>query len=97
MQSFPLKPIDARGQRIRKGDIVRIVGVPDLSTMRKSARRESEPVFLHLRGTRKRVQGFDPNGFADLFFHIRSGRHAGYHGVLIEPSLLLRQKKRVRA
>jgi len=97
MQTFPLKPIDSKGQRIRKGDVVRIVGVPDLSTMHKSARLESEPVFLHLRGTCKRIQGFDPNGFADLFFRIRSGRHSGLHGVLIEPALLLRQKRRVRA
>jgi hypothetical protein len=93
----PLKPIDARGQRIRIGDLVRVVGMPDLSTMHKSARRNSKPVFLHLRGTRKRVQGFDRNGFAELFFRIRSGRHAGLHGVLIEPALLLRQKPRVRA
>jgi hypothetical protein len=65
---FPLKPIDARGQRIRTGDIVRVIGVPDLNTMDKSARLESEPAFLHLRGTCKQVQGFNPYGFAVYSF-----------------------------
>jgi hypothetical protein len=97
MRAFPLEPLDARGRRIRTGDVVRVIGVPDLSTMHESARRQSAPVFRHILGTCKRVNGFDPNGFADLFFRIRSGRHSGLHSVVIEPELLLRQKGRERA
>ena len=89
---LPLKPIDARGERIRIGDRVRIVGVPDLSTMKPEFRAESEPVFLHIRGTCKRVRGFDQYGHAEIFFIIRNGRHRGIHSVAIEPYLLLLQR-----
>jgi hypothetical protein len=89
---LPLKPTDARGRRIRPGDRVRIIGVPDLSTMHAQGRAESEPVFVHLRGTCKRVSGFDRYGHAEIFFVIRSGPHTGIHSVAIEPYLLLVQR-----
>ena len=88
----PLQPFDARGQRIGIGDRVRIVGVPDLSTMSATCRAESEPVFRHIRGTCKRVRGFNQFGHVELCFGIRRGRYAGYHGVAIEPWLLLVQR-----
>jgi hypothetical protein len=83
-----LSPKDATGHSIRVGDIVRIVGVPDLSGMSSKRRRESLPVFEHLVGTYKRVTEFDELGHAWLRFRIRSGRHRGYHAVGIEPYLL---------
>jgi hypothetical protein len=93
MPKYPLKPIDAKGRRIRKGDRVRIVGMPDLISMSKNSRPEVESVFRHIRGTCKRVRGFTRYGFAEIFFKIRTGRHAGLHSVEIEPALLLVQHK----
>ena len=86
------KAIDARGQAIRKGDRVRIVGLPDLSGMKPARRAETEPVFQHIRGACKRVRGFDQSGHVELTFGIRHGRHAGYHAVWIEPWLLFVQR-----
>ncbi len=79
---------DATDQRIRIGDIVRIIGVPDLSGMSQECRAESLPVFKHLVGTYKRVEEFEEYGQAWLRFKIRNGRHVGYHSVGIEPCLL---------
>jgi hypothetical protein len=60
--------------------------------MSAANRAESEPVFQHLRGTRKRVSGFDQYGNAEIFFIIRNGPHRGIHSVAIEPFLLLVQR-----
>jgi len=62
--------------------------------MDAEARAESEPVFLHIRGTCKRVVSFDRYGYAELFFIIRNGPHRGIHSVAIEPYLLLVQRAR---
>jgi len=88
---YPHAPLDANGKRINKGDLVRIVDMPDLSGMDVKGRRLCEPVFQHIRGKCKRVVDFDDFGCAELFFTIRSGRRRGMHSVAIEPSLLLRQ------
>ena len=79
---------DVTGERIRIGDIVRVIGLPDLSGMSDECRAESRPVFKHLLGTYKRVEEFDEFGQAWLRFKIRNGPHAGYHSVGIEPYLL---------
>jgi hypothetical protein len=60
--------------------------------MKAEFRAESEPVFRHIRGTCKRVEGFDRYGHAEIFFTIRKGRHRGIHSVAIEPYLLLVQR-----
>jgi hypothetical protein len=92
MVKLPLEPIDSKGRRIRKGNRVRVIGIPDLSTMPAIPRRETLPIFEHVLGTCKRVTDFEPNGLAELFFCIRKGRHAGMHSIYIEPALLLLQK-----
>ena len=79
---------DVAGERLRVGDIVRIIGVPDLTGMSADCRAESLPVFEHLVGRYKRVEEFDEFGLAWLRFKIRKGPHAGYHSVGIEPHLL---------
>jgi hypothetical protein len=79
---------DVAGQRLNVGDIVRIVGVPDLSGMSVECRAESLPVFEHLVGKYKQVREFDEFGLAWLSFRIRRGPAAGYHSVGIEPYLL---------
>ena len=91
MNPVPFAPKDARGRRLRKGDRVRVVGVPELVGMSGRARAESAPVFAHIRGTCKRVAGFDQYGLAELSFKIRLPPMAGLHCVSIEPNLLLLQ------
>lgn len=89
-----LKPVDKRGKRIRVGDRVRIAGMPDLTGFQSgAAQRLAERVFLHLQGQCKTVAGFDQHGCAEIHFHIRKGRDAGWHGIAIEPYLLLVQQK----
>ena len=79
---------DVAGERVRVGDIVRVIGVPDLVGMSPECRAESLPVFEHLVGKYKRVEEFDEFGMAWLRFKIRKGPQAGYHAVGIEPYLL---------
>jgi hypothetical protein len=86
---YPLPPLDIAGRRIRRGARVRIVGMPDLSGMRKPGRRSTEAVFRHICGTYKRVDSFDSLGCATIYFAIRRGAHRGLHSVAIEPYLLL--------
>jgi hypothetical protein len=64
--TFPMKPLDAKGRRIRVGDRVRIVGTPDLSTIASDAARlETGAVFRHIRGTCKRVARFNKYGLSN--------------------------------
>jgi hypothetical protein len=79
---------DVTGNPIKIGDVVRVIGVPDLSGMSADCRAESLPVFRHLVGTYKRVEEFDEFGIAWLRFRIRNGPHSGWHSVAIEPYLL---------
>jgi hypothetical protein len=79
--------IDAIGKKIQIGDVVRVIGAPDLKGMHPSTRRESLPVFQYLVGKYKRVVGFN-YGLIELSFRIRKGKHKGFHSVWIEPELL---------
>lgn len=81
-------PFDAAGRRIRPGDRVRVVGVPDLSGMAPASRAESQPVFERLVGTYRRITGFDELGHAEIRCRLRGGAEDGLHWVWIEPSLL---------
>ncbi len=79
---------DLDGERVRVGDLVRVIGLPDLAGMSPDCRAESLPVFRYLLGKYKRVKEFDGFGMVWLRFEIRKGPHAGYHSVAIEPYLL---------
>jgi hypothetical protein len=79
---------DVDGRTVRKGDIVRVLGIPDLSGMRDPYRAETHAVFKHIIGTRRKVYGFDQFGCAILVFGIRHGARAGSHSVAIEPHLI---------
>jgi hypothetical protein len=79
---------DVTGESIKVGDIVRVIGVPNLTGMSPECRAESRPVFEYLLGKYKRVEEFDQFGMAWLRFKIRKGPHSGYHSVGIEPYLL---------
>ena len=96
MATFYLAPKDARGRLIRKGSRVRIVGMPDVSGIRdRRARRHVACVFQHLQGQIKKVRGFSRYGFAEISFKLRRrGPLGGWHGIEIEPKLLLAQRGR---
>ncbi len=72
---------DANGIRVKIGDLVRIVGVPDLSGMARDCEKETRPVFEHLVGKYKQVKDFDENGLARLAFRIQKGPSVGLHTV----------------
>ena len=83
------KNLDRNGEAINVGDVVRIVGVPDLKGMSEEGIAESLPVFQYLVGKYKRVRGFDEYGCAEFDFvmrHINSER--SMHSVWLEPFLL---------
>lgn len=90
MASQPTRIKDANGEALRKGDLVRVLGIPDLRGMNSPFREETEAVFRHIVGTYKRVRGFDQFGCAILGFRITKGKHAGNHSVAIEPNLIRR-------
>jgi hypothetical protein len=79
--------IDSLGKKIQIGDVVRVIGIPDLQEMHPSSRKESLPVFRYLVGKYKRVAGVE-NGLVELLFRIRKGKHKGLHFVWIEPELV---------
>lgn len=85
---------DVTGKPIKIGDVVRIIGVPDLSGMSAACRAESLPVFKHLVGKYKQVYEFDEYGFAWVSFKIRQGSSAGFHTVGLEPHLLRVRRRR---
>jgi hypothetical protein len=86
---------DVTGKRLSVGDVVRVIGVPDLAGMSPECRAESRPVFEHLLGKYKRVKEFDELNMAWLHFKILKGPHAGYHMLAIEP-YCLRVRRRTR-
>lgn len=93
----PHAPLDRNGAPILVGDLVRIVGVPDLAGMSQEGLAESLPVFQHLVGKYKRVRGFDAYGCAELCFVMRHGDgERGWHSVWIEPFLLHVPQRRTR-
>jgi hypothetical protein len=87
-----MKDID--GRMIKVGDIVRIVGVPDLTGMPPTARKESEPVFRYLVGKYKRVAGVDKMGNAEITFRLKTHGKRIIHWVGIEPYLLRKRRER---
>src|SRR5262249_6005333 len=84
----PTSIADVDGATVREGDVVRVLGIPDLQGMKSPYREETEAVFRHIKGSRKRVYGFDHFGCAILVFRIARGKHAGRHSVAIEPQLI---------
>jgi hypothetical protein len=89
-----LPPWDRDGARLRKGDVVRIIGVPDLSGMGADCIAESRPVFEYLVNKYKTIRGFDKWGNVEIEFRIpHEGPHSS-HTVWIEPFLLKKKMGR---
>jgi hypothetical protein len=91
MPTFPLPRKDVLGRTLEVGDVVRVIGVPELNGMSESGLKETLPAFRHLVGTYRRIQLFDDHGLAQINFLVRGGPIAGWHGVAIEPFLLRRK------
>jgi len=59
---------DVDGRRVKIGDTVRVIGVPNLSDMAEECRKETECVFQYLVGKTKRIRNFNELGMAELNF-----------------------------
>jgi hypothetical protein len=88
---FRKLPKDRTGRLLRPGDLVHIVGVPNLKGMSAQGIAESKPVFRYLTGKSVRIDSFNDFGMAWLNFSIPAGKHKGWHGVAIETRLLERR------
>ncbi|MEX2607833.1 MAG: hypothetical protein WD708_10850 [Kiritimatiellia bacterium] len=53
---------DVKGNYLKVGDTVRIIGVPDLSGMTPECLQESLPIFEYLVGKYKKIVGFNTIG-----------------------------------
>ncbi|MBN1515175.1 hypothetical protein JXA32_01265, partial [Candidatus Sumerlaeota bacterium] len=86
------EPIDATGRKLKPGDIVRIIGVPDFSSVSEEIMQdhlqETLPIFQYLVGKYKKIVKFNEKGLAEIEFRIRKGPHAGMHWIWIESCLL---------
>lgn len=87
-------PKDATGARLRVGDVVRIVGVPDLSTMQPGPRRETLRVCEYLLGRYKRIQAFGELGLVELDFRIPGEPKGSSHTLWLEPHLVRKRRSR---
>lgn len=90
----PHPPRDASGLSLAPGDVVRVVGLPDLGALSADDPLHTRDVFAHLLGTYRRIADFDGLGHAHLDLRIRRGPLAGLHSVWIEPWLLRRRRRR---
>jgi hypothetical protein len=81
---------DRDGRRLNVGDVVRVVGVPNLSRIPRNA--EMKAVFGRLVGQDKRITAFEW-GEVRLDFRILRGKYRGYHAVWIEPHLVRRRTR----
>lgn len=63
-------PSDVLGRRLRAGDKVRVVGVPDLAGMTEDGRTSFLAALQALKRRPRRVRGFDARGNAELTVRI---------------------------
>ena len=95
MAKFYLEPKDAKGRTVRPEQLVRIVGVPDVSAViDPKDRKDTAELFRYMRGKCVRTFGFSEYGLVYVKFEIRRGRFKGPRIIDIEPSCLLVQKPR---
>ena len=92
----PITCKDKSGLRIRRGDIVRIVGKPDLSHFAPTTRKEMLPVFEYLIGKRRKVLSIDDNARVEFMVRLRRGVRSEYHWIWLEGELLKRVTRRLK-
>jgi hypothetical protein len=87
---------DTDGYELVVGDIVRIIGVPDLSGMAPGCLEESLSLFEYLVGKYKKIIGFNTTGgvppHAEFDFRMKVGDSWESHWVCIEPELLRKKQ-----
>jgi|SRR5579862_4225257 len=77
-----LKPLDQKGRRIRRGDWVRLVGIPAVVRKHKG---ETLRVFRAAAEKTFRVEGWGRYGHAELDLTKKVAR---FHTIWVEPELL---------
>ena len=89
----PYPPKDRDGMRLRKGDTVRIVGLPPLPYPEDDDMGTPE-VFRRILGTYRKIADVEESGLIHLEIRILKGRRAGSHSVWIEPFLLKKRSSK---
>ena len=89
-----MKALDSTGHQLNVGDMVRIVGMPDLSGMSAEGMAESEPLFRYLVGKYKTITAFGSYGHAEINFRIKEDDTWSSHMVSLEPQLLRKRRHR---
>ena len=84
---------DRDGVQLRKGDEVRIIGVPPLPFPEDDDMGTPE-VFRKILGTYRKIADVEDDGLIHLEIRILKGRRAGDHSVWIEPFLLKKRKRK---
>lgn len=84
---YPLEPVTKAGSRLRVGDAVKLVRVPQLKRMPS----ETKVVFRQSLGRLFEISGFERNGLAELFVR-------RWETIYVEPEYLrlVRRGKRHR-
>jgi len=83
-----LKPFDQKGRRIRRGDWVRLVGIPAVVRKHKGGTLR---MFRAAEGRTFRVEGFGRYGHAELDLTKKVAR---FHTIWVEPDLLSLSRRR---
>lgn len=86
---------DTAGKKLKIGDTVRIIGVPEFKGWSTRSKNESLPVFQHLVGKYKKINGLDKkHNCVEISFTIRNGKDKGWHWVAVESDLIKIKSKR---
>jgi hypothetical protein len=84
---------DSKGNKLKVGDKVRILALPDLTGMSPDARSETLPVFKRALGTYRRIEGFSSQGLIELIIRIKITNGWSTDFIFIEPRLVAKLKK----
>ena len=84
---------DSKGNILNIGDKVRIIALPDLTSMAPDALAETLPIFKRALGTYRRINAFSRNGLIELKLRIKETNGLGTHYIFIEPRLVAKQRK----
>ena len=81
--------IDIKGNKLKVDDIVKIIGIPNLTGMSKECKNETLSIFEYVFGKTKKITAIDEhNELIELSFRILKGKSKGFHSIYIEPFLL---------
>ena len=84
---------DSKGNKLKVGDKVRILALPELTGMTPDSLAETLPVFKRAIGTYRRIHAFSRHGLIELKLRIKETNGWGTHFIFIEPSLVAKPTK----